>query len=410
MKIWIFNHYAQPPDLPGGTRHYDLGRELIRRGHRVTVFASSFHHALRREVRLSGSERWRIDHVDGVSFVWVRTPPYQDNDWRRAYNMVAFMREARRLGRRLPNLVPYVGMPDVVVGSSVHLLAVLAAYSVAKYHQARFVMEVRDLWPQTIIDMGKLRSSHPIVKVLQQLEGYLYHRAEAIIVLGPQMETHITGCGVDNDKITWIPNGVELHSLDCTPVQHPEHDGFRVMYLGAHSESNALGVLIRAAAIVQARRLRDINFVLVGDGPAKESLMRLAQSLGLENVRFQGPVPKSDVPATLSVADVLVLTKHPTFGSYSGSILKLFDYMAAAKPVVYSAQTLYDPTQRSKCGFTVEPGDAKGLAEAVIKLYEMPAQEREAMGRRGREYVEKHHSIAVLADKLEAVLTATLVR
>ena len=91
MNIWIFNHYAHPPDVPGGTRHYDFGKELVRRGHKVTIFATSYHHHLRREIRLKSGEKWKIEDINGVKFVWIRTFPYKDNDWRRVVNMVSYM-------------------------------------------------------------------------------------------------------------------------------------------------------------------------------------------------------------------------------------------------------------------------------------------------------------------------------
>jgi hypothetical protein len=111
-----------PPDLPGGTRHYDLGRELVKRGHQVVIFASSFHHYLHRETRLQPGERWKIEDVDGVKFVWVRTPPYQRNDWRRVRSMVVFMLRAWWLGRRVPKLVPdgEAGCGDRLLAPSPH--------------------------------------------------------------------------------------------------------------------------------------------------------------------------------------------------------------------------------------------------------------------------------------------------
>jgi len=408
MRIWIFNHYAHPPDLPGGTRHYDLGQELVKRGYQVTIFASSFHHYLHRETRLQPRERWKIEDVNGVKFVWLRTPPYWRNDWRRVRNMVAFALRAWWLGRKLPKLAPDVRKPDVVIGSSPHLLTPLAAYLVAKHHRARCVMEVRDLWPQTIVDMGELSEHHPITRALQTLERFLYRRAGRIIILGPQMEEYIAACSIGREKIVWIPNGIDLSTFDRlsgeSSAESPDCSGFVILYLGAHSESNALDVVIRAADIVRAKGYGNITFVLIGDGPTKENLIQLAESLKLRNVRFQSPIPKTRVPKVLGKADVLLLTKHPTFRSYSGSILKLFDYMAAAKPIIYSAKTAYDPVETAGCGFVVNPGDPQALADAVIKLYQIPKEEREAMGRRGRQYVEKHHSIPLLAKRLEQVL------
>ncbi len=405
MNIWIFNHYAHPPDLPGGTRHYDLGRELVKHGHHVTIFASSFHHYLHREVRLGPGEQWKVEDVKGVKFVWLRTPPYQRNDWRRVKSMVTFMLRARRLGRRLPKLAPEVGKPNVVIGSSPHLLTPLTAYWVARHYRVPFVMEVRDLWPQTIIDMGELGARHPITKALQMLERFLYHRADRIITLLPLAHEYITACGVPRDKIVWIPNGVDLSRFASVADTHYSDKIFTVMYLGAHGQANALDVLIQAAKVVQDRGFPEIKFVLVGDGPEKPRLIALAQELGLHNVEFRPPVPKAEVPEVIRKSGAfLVQLGGVEVYRYGISSNKLFDFMAAGKPVLSSAEAPNNPVEEAHCGLTVPPRDPEALAEAVIKLYRMPPKEREDMGKRGRAYVKEHHDIAKLAENLEQLL------
>jgi len=406
MNIWVFEQYAHGPDLPGGTRHYDLGRELVQRGHKVVIFAASFHHRLRRETRLKPKEKWRVEDIDGVNFVWLRTPPYQRNDWRRAYNMMAFMFHAWQMGRKLPKIVPSIAEPDVVIGSSPPLFTPLAAYWVAKQHHVKFVMEVRDLWPQTIIDMGRLSSQHPIAKILQILERFLYQRAEKIITLLPLAHNYITSCGVPQEKIFWIPNGVDLSRFN-TVIASPDrgHRGFQVMYLGAHGQANALDVVIQAAKIVQEQGYEEIRFVLVGDGPEKPKLVAMARELRLRNVEFREPVPKNKVIEVLQEADAFLfnLEKVEVF-RYGISPNKLYDFMATGKPVISSVETSANPVEEAQCGFTVPPRDPWTLAKTVITLYQMPKEEREAMGRRGREYVEKYHSISILADRLERIL------
>jgi glycosyltransferase involved in cell wall biosynthesis len=411
MNIWIFNHYALPPNLPGGTRHYDLGRELVKRGHRVVIFATSFHHYLHRETRLRSGEKWKVEDVDGVKFVWIRTPPYWRNDWRRVRNMVIFALRAWWLGRKLTKLVPVVGKPDVVIGSSPHLLTPLAACLVAQHYGVPFVMEVRDLWPQTIIDMGELSARNPITKALQVLERFLYRRAERIITLLPLAHEYITACGVPREKIAWIPNGVDLSRFGDFKVSassEPEKV-FKVMYLGAHGQANALDVLIQTAKNIQDQGYYEIRFILVGDGPEKPKLMALAKELGLLNVEFRDPVPKAEVPKVLRAADATVFILHdlPLY-NYGISVNKLFDYLAASKPLILVGEPANNPVEEARCGLTVPPQNPQALAEAVIKLYQMSPQERAEMGKRGREYVEKYHDIRKLAAQLENLLQSVL--
>lgn len=411
MNLWIFNHYAHGVDLPGGTRHFDLARELVGHGYQVTIFASSFQHACHREMRLAPGERWKVEDVDGVRFVWIKAFTYQRNDWRRVLNMVSFMLRAWRLGKIIPKLTPELGKPDVVIGSSVHLLAVLSASWVAKRYKAKFIMEVRDLWPQTIVDMGELSESNPFTKLLRMLEMFLYRRAERIIVLAPRMGEYISARGISEGKIVWIPNGVDLARFEDTQLQSSSGDEFKVMYLGAHGQANALDILLEAAKGVQDQGYQDIKFILVGGGPEKPRLTKLAKELGLRNVEFRDPIPKTEVPKTLGEADatVFVLNDLPLY-RYGISLNKLFDYLAARKPLILAGHPINNPVEESGCGLTVPPRNPQALAEAIIKLYRMPKEEREAMGQRGREYVEKHHAIPVLARKLIQCIEGGLVR
>jgi glycosyltransferase involved in cell wall biosynthesis len=318
--------------------------------------------------------------------------------------MVVFMLRAWRLGRKLPRLVPAIGRPDVVIGSSVHLLAVLAAYGVAKHHKSKFLMEVRDLWPQTIIDMGQLSERHLLTKLLRALERFLYQRAERIITLLPKAGEYITALGIEDERIVWIPNGVDLSRFRVGSAGKLQ-EVFQVMYLGAHGPANALDVLLQAAKIVQDRGFEAIRFVLVGDGPEKPRLIELAGKLQLRNVEFREPVKKTEVPKVLQEATVTacILQDIPLY-RYGISLNKLFDYLALGKPIILGGNPANNPVEEACCGLTVPPRDPKALAEAIIKLYRMPPEEREALGRQGREYVERHHAIPVLADRLEACL------
>jgi glycosyltransferase involved in cell wall biosynthesis len=409
MNIWFFNHYALPPDLPGGTRHYDFGQELVKRSHQVVIFATSFHHYLHRETRLRPGEKWKVEDVNGVRFVWIRTPPYWRNDWRRVRNMIIFALRAWWLGRKLTKLVPEIGKPDVVIGSSPHLLTPLAAYWVARHHRVSFVMEVRDLWPQTIIDMGELSAHHPITKALQTLERFLYHRAEKIISLLAQADKYITACGIPQEKIVWIPNGVDLSRFEGLEHCVTSENGLKVIYLGAHGKANALDTVIQAAKILQDWGYRKIRFVLIGDGPEKPRLIGMAQTLGLKNVEFRKPVPKIEIPKVLREADAFIVQLGGAEVYRWGiSSNKLFDFMAVGRPVFSSAEAPLNPVKEAKCGFTIPPWDPKALAEAVIKLYQMSPEERAEMGKRGREYVEKYHDIRKLAAQLENLLQSVL--
>ena len=405
MNIWMFNHNAYPPDLPGGTRHYDLARELVKRGHRVFIFATSFHHHLHKETRLRPGEKWRIEDINGVSFVWIRTPYYRSNDWRRVWNMVVFWIQAWRVGSKLPKQVPETGMPDAIIGSSPDLPTALAACLVARDLGRPFIMEVRDLWPQTVLDMGAMSPNHPAIISLRWLERFLYHRAACIISLLPLAHEYIMSCGVGRDKIVWIPNGVDLSRIDQLKDMPMRSEGFKLMYLGAHGQANALDVILDAAANLSEKGYADIKIVFIGDGPEKTRLIELAREKGLPNVEFLDPVPKNVALQTLHDADGLILNlENVAVFKYGVSPNKLFDYMASGKPVIFSVQAANNPVKEAGCGITVPPRNPSALAEAMITLYKMPRESREEMGRRGLKYVAENHDTSILAERLEHVI------
>ena len=177
-----------------------------------------------------------------------------------------------------------------------------------------------------------------------------------------------------------------------------------MMYVGAHGRANVLGLLLEAEAILEARGAR-ARLVLVGDGPEKPGLIDRAHRMHLRRVVFRDAVPKEEVPRTLAAADILVaLVEDSSLYSYGISLNKLFDYMAAAKPIAFAGRVAHDYVKLAGCGRTVPPGSASALAIALGELVEMSPKRRDELGRRGREYVATHHDWGLLSGRLEAVL------
>lgn len=405
LNIWIFNHYAVTPDMPGGTRHYDFSTDLIKRGYEVTIFASSFHHAQHKETKLMPKENWKIEEVDKVNFLWIRTFPYQKNDWRRVISMFSYMIRSYNLGHKVCKLNLKIQKPDVIIGSSVHLLAPLAAYYLSKYYNAHFIMEARDLWPQTLIDIGQMSKYNPFIIILRNLEKFLYKRAERIITLLPYAYEYITSLGIEEKKITWIPNGVDLERYLDISKQKKDDSQFKVMYMGAHGLTDALDILLDTAKIIQDNKYNKIQFILIGDGAQKQNLIGYSNKLKLSNIEFRVPVKKTCVPNILEKADVFVsLMKDSKLYKYGVSANKEFDYAASGKPIILSGNPINNIVTEARCGLTVEPENPNALAAAIIELYGMEKEKREAMGKRGREYVEINYSIPVLVDRLEKII------
>jgi glycosyltransferase involved in cell wall biosynthesis len=409
-SVWIVNQYAQPRGSAGITRHGDLASVLHQLGHEVTVIASGYHYF--REAGLSAERHGVKDH-DGVRFVWLDTSPYQKNDYRRVLNMVEFY--LRAIAAKLNGVVR---PPDVVIGSSPHLLCGLAGLALAKRYRAKFVLELRDVWPDDLVAMGALREGGVMHGLLQRLALHLERRADRIITVPPKLAAHMAARGVPPQKLVHVPNGVFLDETatdpggDAMPATlraelEALEGSFVVMYMGAHGQANGLHNVLDAAKLLAAGRGDvPVAFVLIGAGQQKEELVERARNEGITNVRFHDPIPKAAVQAAAHRADALMVHLAPvdTFDAYGRSPNKLYDYLATGKPVLYSTTDPATIIDTAHAGLTFAPGQPQALADAVVRLAHMPASEREEMGRRGRAALVGQHDLAALGAKLSQLV------
>lgn len=375
MHVWLVNHYALPPTEPGGTRHHALARYLIRRGHEVTIIAGSFNHATGRQRDSVAGKVCTFEQFDEVPFLWLRVPGYRNNV-SRLWNMLVFAFElwvgvgTRKLRK-----------PDVIIGSSLTLFAAAAAERLARRKRVPFVLEIRDLWPQTLVDMG-MRPKHPAVLMFGLIERYLYRHADKIITLLPHALEYMVAKGARASDITWIANGVDLELMP--PPQPPmSNDMFTVMYTGSHGLSDALDSVLDAAAILDKKAPGGFFFRFVGEGPGKAALCERARVEKINNVVFESPVPKQAVFKLLQKADAFIIAAKKTdLYRYGISPNKLHEYMAAARPTVFAASSNNNPVMEASAGITVAPEDAESIAQALVDLAVMSIGDRWKMGLR----------------------------
>ena len=414
QRLWIVNHYADAPDRASGTRHFDLARRLVAADFDVTIIASGFSHVSGREERLRRGQLYRIERFDGVRFVWLRTLPYRGNDWRRQLNMLSFLASLLLVQARLSR-------PDAVIGSTVHPFAALGAWVVARVRRAAYIFEVRDLWPQTLVDLGAMREGSPGERVLRGIEAFLVRRAAAVVTLLPGMRDYLVERGLPTDHVRYIPNGVDLDAFDRRPadgdpapaavaaglaaIDRLRGDGRVVyVYVGALGRVNDVATIIRAAVLADTRSPGRIGVVLVGDGPERPELERQARNVAA--VAIARPVPKRWVPDVLRAADAGIVhaTANPVY-RYGISFNKLFEYLAAGLPVLFACDSAYDPVAIAGAGISLHPNDAESLARAFLELADAGTAARTQMGSAGRAYVAREHDIASLSETLAGLVT-----
>jgi glycosyltransferase involved in cell wall biosynthesis len=409
-NVWFFNHYASTPDQAGGSRHYAISRILVSKGYKITLFASSFSHHKYKDLKCDEQEKFKIEMIDGVRFVWIKTFPYRKNNWKRVINMLSYSWRCLRIYKKLLKK-NRVEKPGTVIGSAVHLLAVWTAYRVSKKLKVNFVMEVRDLWPMTLVEFRKWLKYHPIVIFFAFLDRFLAKRAHKLVSVLPGAYDYYKRYGIAKERVVWIPNGVDT-SLYCGKHSVPpgsestRQQQFKVMYTGTFGLEANLDTLLFAAKSIRENHL-PVFFEIIGSGEKKKELVHLKEQLGLTNVLFREPVNKKDIPSVLAGADALWIgTRNvKNLYKYGFSFNKLFEYLASGKPIIFSIDSTYNPVKEAGAGFTVPPGDPGALAQGIIKLYNMPVKERVNMGKKGTAYAKKFHDMEKLADQFDRLLS-----
>ena len=403
MHIWILNHYAVTPDLPGGTRHFDFGRELVKEGHNVTIFASAFHHSQFKYVKIQKKQLYKIENLNGVKFVWIKTFPYKKNDWRRVLSMLDFALKVFIIGMKFP-------APDIIIGSSVHLLSPLSAYLLSLHFKVPFIMEVRDLWPDTLVDMGKLSRKSFVFILLKKLELFLYKKAKRIIYIPPYASDYFSNLGVPLNKTKNIPNGVDLNRFPKSLGELNANDQvFKLTYTGHFGPSAGLKDAIKAISLIIEKGY-DVLLRLIGDGSERSILEEMVKEGNLSPwINIIGPVPKEEVYKYLITSDALLhIELDFDTSKWGGSPNKIYDYLASGKPIIYCSNFVKEWLDKINCGLYAPPGNAEKLADTIVEIINMKPEERIAMGKRGRNYVEKHHSISFLSKELLSLINSVI--
>jgi glycosyltransferase involved in cell wall biosynthesis len=402
-NIWIINHYAVPENAVGGTRHFDISKKLKEKGFRPTIFASTYNHFTRNHKDI-GSKKAKQEEINGVKFVWIKTGfDYIGNSIKRFFNMLSFYKGVMSAYKSHER-------PDIVIGSSVHLFACLAAYRICKKTDAKFILEIRDLWPQTLIELGKLNKLNPLTLIFGFLEKYLAKKAKKIITLLPGVYKYLVKIGVERKKIIYLPNGINIERYDefsCKKSRLEEEifnilkKKFCCIYAGSHGIANELETIVLAAEKLQNECMDDIVFLMFGDGPEKRKLQDLVKKKRITNIQFYSSQPKESIIYILKNADVgLITMKNTGLYKYGISLNKMFDYMYAKLPVIFSGDVFNNIVNEAECGFTIPPENYIEFAEAIKRMYRMDENSREILGEKGYNYMSENHNMTILADKL----------
>jgi glycosyltransferase involved in cell wall biosynthesis len=405
VRIIYFHQYFGTPQGAGGTRSYELSRALIEAGHDVTmVCASADRSAIGLDIPFHrGRRRGLVDGIDVIEF----DLSYSNSDSiaRRTWKFARFAARAVAVALREPY--------DLAFATSTPLTAGIPGIFAKLVRRKPFVFEVRDLWPELPRAMGMRNPL--LLGAMSLLERASYAAADRVIGLAPGIVDGIARTGKPREAIALVPNGCDFELFGSVAPVHPAElfpdriarEDFVAIFAGAHGVANGLDAVVDGAAALERRGRRDIKLLLVGRGSEKQRLQARATALGLSNLVFAEPVPKTTVAALIkgSGAGLQILANIPAF--YEGtSPNKFFDYLAAGRPIVINYPGwLAREVEQEGCGIAVPPGDPDAFAEALVALCsDRDAAER--MGIASAELGRKAYDRQELAGRFEQVLVA----
>ena len=405
MHILFVTQFFTPEVGATQTRIHEFARACVAAGHRVTVLTELPNHPRGTILPEYQGRILTRETLDGFTVlrVWVWTAPIK-TFWTRLAFYGTFFALATVRGMLIR------GPVDVVFATSPPLPVGLIGWVLARARRARYVLDIRDLWPAAARALGELNRP-ALLRAAEALEHFLYRHADRITTVTRGFVRHIATSVPDRGRIEWLPNGTiaDVFRPDRVDPALRTRLGltgrFVVTFAGNHGIGQGLGTVLEAADLLRGRP--DVTFCLIGDGPQKAELVSRAERMQLTNVRFIPGVPLAEVTPYLTTSDVLLvcLRRHAVFDTFIPS--KLFDFLACARPVILMVNgEAREVLEASGNGVWVAPEDSAGLAKVILELMEQPEAERQSMGERGRAYVLKHYSRAAQAERLVALLDA----
>ncbi|RBP69095.1 glycosyltransferase involved in cell wall biosynthesis [Alkalibaculum bacchi] len=373
MNIWIINHYAMPPKYEMRVRNHKMAKYLMNNGHNVKIISASTLHNTDINLLENSKLKFVEKSYEGLEFVHIKTLKYQGNGIKRIINHLQFSI------RFLLNYKKISNKPDIIICDLGALFA-LFPYFVSRNTKSKFILEVRDLWPESIVEFLGYSRNNPLIKILYYIEEWIYIKSDNIVFSMAGGKDYLINKGLDKkvslDKVEHITNGVDLEefeeNMNKYEFQNEKYnncDSFKVVYTGSIRIANNIEFLIEVARELKNFNSPKIDIFIFGDGSNREKLINLCNELNLDNIHFMGQVDKKYIPNILSKSDLNILHyKQTKTWKYGGSQNKLSEYIASKKPILSTINMNYNPIIEYKCGEVIPTNNPKEVAEMIKKI------------------------------------------
>jgi glycosyltransferase involved in cell wall biosynthesis len=401
MRILFLSHYFPPEVNAPASRTYDHCKQWVEDGHEVTVVTCVPNHPRGKVYEGYRNKLYSTEHVDGIQVVRLWTYVTANEGFlKRTLNYISYMVAA-------VSVAPFLKPADVVLSTSPQFFNGLAGYFVSRIKRVPWILEIRDLWPESILAVGAIRNKR-IIRALEYLEMFAYRKSDRIVPVTDAFRQYMIDKGIDAEKIMVIKNGVDLNAYSAQPkdVNIKRTFGiegkFVASYMGTHGMAHHLETILEAAELLQNRG--DIVFLLVGDGAERERLLAMCREKRLDNVVMVGQQPKVMMPKLWAASDasLVLLRKQDLFKTVIPS--KIFESMAMKRPVILGVEgESRQIVEEAKAGLVIEPENSRDLANCVLNLADNPELGIK-LGGNGHKYVASQFDRAVLARRYSGLI------
>lgn len=372
-RIWIINYYNVPPAYTSNPRHIELSEFLKKLGYEVILIGASY--LADRKINLIESNgKYLHTHYGTHEFIHIKVNSYNGNGLSRMLSIFKFGWNIRKYSKYFPK-------PDIVI-HNIHMPFDYAIVGAVKELNAKYIAEAWDLWPDSFVRFGLIGKNNPLTKIAYQIEKRTYYSADRIIFsfegginyLRQKKWTKDTGGKIDEKNVFYINNGVNLKSfkenIDLYKLDDQDlnnNDYYYITYIGSMQLVNDLIKLLDAAALLE--NYKKIKFLLYGDGSDREMLEQYCVEKKIYNVIFKEKwVPLKYIPYILSKSTLNIMNYQQNFGVYGVSSGKLFQYLAAGKPICANIQMNYCIITQNNIGVAKNFIDAKEYSDAILSL------------------------------------------
>lgn len=395
--LLILNQFASTPEYSSGAgeRYYYLAPYFQTQGFDVSIVSGSYNHLFKRFPK--ADKLFNEEEIKGGRFIWVRLKKYKGESFLgRIYSWFEFAIKLFFLKQKTT--------PNIVLVSSMSIFPIFYAFYLKRRYKSKVILEVRDIWPLTPVELGGISKKHPFILLLNWVEKYAYKNSDRLISVLPGFGKHVKNVLGKEKEVTWIPNAIsESDGEIIEQVDFLNKDYFNVIYTGAMGIANSLNDLIEAAIFLKEYSKIRIN--LIGDGPEKTALEQRVRELSLSNVLFFEKVGKSKVQAILKASDLCFIAwKNRDIYKFGVSANKYNDYMLASKPILSASNIENDPVLLANSGIQVEPENPRAIAEAILEIFQMEESKRNRLGLNGREFLLNNQTYNRISTKFQDLL------